>query len=54
VDTEQQGDARARIESEYLPEAISADEYMRLRRKLHEGVSEAGTGAPMAEVRLAS
>jgi uncharacterized RDD family membrane protein YckC len=54
VDGEQHRDAQAWLESDYLAGAISAEEYMRLWRQLHVGVSEAGTDAPMAEVRLAS
>lgn len=54
MDGEQHRDAQARLESDYLAGAISAEEYTRLRRQLHEGVSEAGTSAPMAEIRLAS
>ena len=54
MDGEQHSDAQARLESDYLAGAISAEEYTRLRRQLHEGVSEAGTEAPMREVQLAS
>jgi uncharacterized RDD family membrane protein YckC len=54
VDSE--SDAKARLESEYLSGAISADEYMRRRRRLHEGLSETESAAPapVAEVRYAS
>jgi len=65
MDREQHRDAQARLESDYLAGAISADEYSQLRRKLHEGVSgretvqehgsptEHAAGDPLTAVRLA-
>jgi RDD family protein len=59
-------DARGRLEQDYLAGAISAEEYTRLRRELHdsesaqESVQEQGSlpgdvvGDPLAGVRLAS
>jgi uncharacterized RDD family membrane protein YckC len=52
--TDDQDEARAHLEREYLSGAISADEYMRRRRRLHEGSTEVGTAVPVAELRLAS
>jgi uncharacterized RDD family membrane protein YckC len=54
VDREQHRDAEARLERDYLAGALSADEYMRLRRELHESVSGAISPAPPTELRLAS
>jgi uncharacterized RDD family membrane protein YckC len=53
VDDDEQ-DARARLERDYLAGALSADEYMRLRRELHEGVSPSVPHAPSTELRFAS
>jgi len=39
MDPERLEDARARLERDYMAGAISADEYTRLRRQLHEGSS---------------
>jgi len=60
-----QGDVAARLERDYLAGSISAEEYTRLRRQLHESVSaqesvpEQGSlpghvaGDPLTELRLA-
>jgi uncharacterized RDD family membrane protein YckC len=50
VEREQHREAQARLESDYLSGALSADEYMRLRRELHERVS--GEAAPLAPAAL--
>jgi len=39
MDPEQEAEARARLEQDYLAGAISAEDYTRLRRQLHESVS---------------
>ncbi|MBM2823396.1 MAG: hypothetical protein HW413_2142 [Thermoleophilia bacterium] len=39
MDPEQHADAKARLERDYLAGAISAEEYTRLRRQLHESAS---------------
>ncbi|MGH3065738.1 MAG: RDD family protein [Gaiellaceae bacterium] len=39
MDPEQLADARAQLERDFLADAISAEEYTRLRRQLHEGGS---------------
>jgi len=39
MDPQQHADAKARLERDYLAGAISADEYTRLRRQLHESAS---------------
>ena len=65
MDRESDQDARARLERDYLAGSISADEYTRLRRQLHEGLSEpedvsererppSSGGDPVTGLRLAS
>ena len=39
MDPQQHADAKARLERDYLAGAISAEEYTRLRRQLHESAS---------------
>jgi uncharacterized RDD family membrane protein YckC len=46
VESEEHEEARARLERDYLAGALSADEYTRLRRELHESV--AGVDSPAA------
>jgi uncharacterized RDD family membrane protein YckC len=54
VDPDQHQDAKARLERDYLAGELSADEYTRLRRELHESVSGADTLMPPTELRFAS
>jgi uncharacterized RDD family membrane protein YckC len=54
VDPDQHQDAKARLERDYLAGELSADEYTRLRRELHESVSGAISPALPTEFPLAS
>ena len=52
MDAEAEQEARDRLERDYLAGSISADEYTRLRRRLHEGLPL--PAEPQVEPRLAS
>jgi uncharacterized RDD family membrane protein YckC len=54
VDPEQHEDAKSRLERDYLAGELSADEYTRLRRELHESVTGEITPAQPTELRFAS
>jgi uncharacterized RDD family membrane protein YckC len=54
VAREQHREAQARLERDYLAGALSADEYMRLRRELHESSSGEVALAQPAELPFAS
>jgi uncharacterized RDD family membrane protein YckC len=55
MDPQELEDAKARLERDYLAGSISADEYTRLRRQLHESVSKsASEPAPDPEPELES
>lgn len=53
MDPEQLREAQARLESDYLAGAFSADEYTRLRRQLHESGATQSADHSVPEVRLA-
>jgi len=53
VDPEQLREAQARLESDYLAGAFSADEYTRLRRQLHESGATQSADDSVPDFRLA-